>query len=102
MREGGRLSCISGFLLGVNVPDDVVLEPVDAIAGALGHLGEAFGLGLVFECVTGEIDAYEARPMSAISFKTRACFLREFFRCDGRTRNLRSGVRLNVAKESGS
>lgn len=50
--------CVAGLLLGVNVPDHIVGETVDAVAGALGHLGEALGLGLVLESIAGEVDAW--------------------------------------------
>lgn len=39
------------------MPDNVVGQTIDAIAGALGHFGEAFGLGLVLESVAWEVDA---------------------------------------------
>lgn len=50
-------SCVSRLLFGINVPDNVVWQTIDAIAGALGHLGKAFSLGLVLECIAREIDA---------------------------------------------
>jgi hypothetical protein len=40
------------------VPDDVVGETDDLVAGSFGHLGETFCLGLIFERVAGEIDAW--------------------------------------------
>ena len=51
------LLCVARFLLGVNVPDDVVGQAKDAVAGPLGHLRKAFGVGLVLEGVSGEVDA---------------------------------------------
>lgn len=39
------------------MPDDVVGQAVDLVVGALGHLGEALGLGLVLEGVAGKVDA---------------------------------------------
>lgn len=50
--------CVATLLLGVDVPDDVVGKTNDLVAGALGHLGETFGLGLVLESVAREVDAY--------------------------------------------
>ena len=49
--------CIPGFLLGVDVPDHVVRETVDAVARSFRHLREALCFGLVFEGVAGEVDA---------------------------------------------
>lgn len=46
------------FLLRVDVPDDVVREPDDLVARSFGHLGETLCLGLVLECVAGEIDSW--------------------------------------------
>jgi hypothetical protein len=40
------------------VPDHVVGQTHDLVAGTLGHLGEALGFGLVLEGVCGEIDTY--------------------------------------------
>lgn len=50
--------CVATLLLGVDVPDNVVGETNDLVTGALGHLGETLGLGLVLESVAGEVDAY--------------------------------------------
>ena len=52
-----RLS-ITRLLIRVDMPDDVIGEAIDAVAGALGHFREALRLGLVFEGVAGEVDAY--------------------------------------------
>jgi len=49
--------CVTALLIGVDVPDDVVGQAVDAVPGALGHLGEAFCLGLVLEGVAREVDS---------------------------------------------
>jgi hypothetical protein len=38
------------------MPDDIVRQAIDAIAGSLGHFREALCFGLVFEGVAGEID----------------------------------------------
>lgn len=56
----GLLLCVPWLLVRVNVPDDVVRETVDAVARALCHFGETFCLGLVLECVAGEVDACES------------------------------------------
>ena len=50
--------CVSGLLLGINVPDHVVGQTVHPIAGSLGHLGEALSLGLVLESIAWEVDAW--------------------------------------------
>lgn len=39
------------------MPDDVIGQANDLITSSLGHLGKAFGLGLVFESIGREIDA---------------------------------------------
>ena len=46
------------------MPDHVVGQTKDAVAGALGHLGEAFCLGLVLEGVAWKVDAYLAQKVS--------------------------------------
>ena len=56
-RPLARALCVAGLLLGVNVPDHIVGETVHSVAGALGHLGEAFGLGLVLESIAGKVNA---------------------------------------------
>ena len=56
-RRRPAVSGIAGLLVRIDVPDDVVGQSVDAVAGPLGHFGEALGLGLVLECVGGEVDA---------------------------------------------
>lgn len=49
---------VSGLLIRVNMPYDVVRQAVYAVACRLGHLGEAFGFGLVLEWVAWEVDAW--------------------------------------------
>ena len=44
-------SSVSGLLVRVYVPDNIVGQAEDLVACALGHLGKSFGLGLVFEGV---------------------------------------------------
>ena len=39
------------------MPDDIVGQPVDAVAGALCHFGKTLRLGLVLKRVAGEVDA---------------------------------------------
>ena len=55
-RRRPAVSGIAGLLVRIDVPDDVVGQSVDAVAGPLGHFGEALGLGLVLECVGREVD----------------------------------------------
>lgn len=50
---------ISTLLLGINMPNDVVGQTVDAIACALSHLRETLSLGLVLKGVAREVDAYK-------------------------------------------
>jgi hypothetical protein len=57
-------SGIAGFLVRVDVPDDVIWKSKDTVAGALGHFGKAFSLGLVFESVTREVDSCRAKTKS--------------------------------------
>jgi len=49
---------IPRFLIRINMPNDVIREADDLVSGSPGHLGETFRLGLVFEGVAGEIDAF--------------------------------------------
>jgi hypothetical protein len=44
-------SSVSGLLIRVHVPDNIVGQAEDLVARAPGHLGETLGLGLVFEGV---------------------------------------------------
>ena len=48
---------IPRLLLRIDMPDYVIRQPDDFIPRPLGHFGESFRLGLVFEGVAGEIDA---------------------------------------------
>ena len=42
------------------MPDNVVGETNNPISSALGHLGEAFCFGLIFEGVGREVDAFKS------------------------------------------
>lgn len=55
---GLAISQVTGLLIRVNVPDHVVGQTNDLVAGTLGHPGEALGFGLVLEGVCGEVDTY--------------------------------------------
>jgi len=48
---------VAGLLVGVSVPYDVIGQTEYLFACTLGHLCEAFCLGLVLEGVRGEINA---------------------------------------------
>jgi hypothetical protein len=48
---------ITLWLFGIDVPDNIVWQTIDAVASPLGHLGKALGLGLVFKGVAGKVDA---------------------------------------------
>lgn len=48
---------IARLFIRIDVPDNIVGQSKDAVSRALGHLGETFRLGLVLECVCGEVDA---------------------------------------------
>ena len=39
------------------MPHDIIRQPDDLVPGALRHLREALGFGLVFKGVAGEVDA---------------------------------------------
>ena len=41
------------------MPNHIIRQAENAVTRPLGHCGETFGLGLVFEGVAGEIDAYK-------------------------------------------
>lgn len=47
---------VPGLLVRVDVPDDVIRQSVYSVACSLGHLGEAFCLGLVLEGIAWKID----------------------------------------------
>lgn len=53
-----RRLCVPGLLIGVNVPDNVIRQAIDAVAGALGHFGKALCFSLIFKGVAGEVDAW--------------------------------------------
>lgn len=55
---GLAISQVAGLLVRVDVPDHVVGQTNDLVAGTLGHFSEALSLGLVLERVGGEVDAY--------------------------------------------
>lgn len=40
------------------MPNDVVGETDDLVIGCVGHFGETFRLGLIFEGVAGEVDSF--------------------------------------------
>jgi hypothetical protein len=48
---------ISGFLFRVDMPDNIIWQPVNAVASSFGHFGESFGLGLVLEGIARKVDA---------------------------------------------
>jgi hypothetical protein len=52
--------CVSGLLFGVDMPYDIVRQTNDFVTSSLGHFGKAFRLGLVFESVAREIDAFRS------------------------------------------
>ena len=50
-------SSVTGLFFGVDVPDDIIGEAVDFVAGSLGHFREPFGLCLVLKGIGREVDA---------------------------------------------
>lgn len=63
--------CVSGLLVRVNVPYDVVGQTPDPVSCALGHLRETFCLCLVFEGIAWEVDACVRDLVSLASSSTR-------------------------------
>jgi len=57
MPNSTRILCIPWFLLGVDMPHDIIGEPVNAVAGSFSHFREAFCFGLVLKGVAWEVDA---------------------------------------------
>ena len=57
---------ITLLLLCVNMPDYVIWQPYNLIASPVGHCSEAFRIGLVFESITREVDAYN--PTSLVKY----------------------------------
>lgn len=49
---------ISRFLIRVGMPHNIIWQPKHLISSSFGHLGKAFRLRLVFECVTRKVDPY--------------------------------------------
>jgi hypothetical protein len=52
-----HLCSIAGFLVCIDVPDDVIRETYNLVASSLGHFGKAFSLRLILKCVCWEIDS---------------------------------------------
>jgi len=52
---------VTGLLVRVDMPHDVVRQSDDLVACTLRHLCEAFGFGLVLKGVAREVDACGAR-----------------------------------------
>ena len=55
-RRKGNLS-ITGLLVGINVPNDVIRQTVYAVSRSLCHFRESFRLGLILKGVAGKVDA---------------------------------------------
>lgn len=51
---------VSGLLVRINVPHNVVRETNDLLSSTLGHLCESLSLGLVLESVRREVDAWDS------------------------------------------
>ncbi len=49
---------VSGLLLGVDVPHDVIWKTKHLVAGTLSHLSEALCFCLVLEGIAGEINPF--------------------------------------------
>lgn len=47
---------ITRLLIGVDMPNHVVGKTKNLVPSALGHAGEPFRFGLVFESIGGEVD----------------------------------------------
>ena len=59
----GRLVQVALFFRGVEMPNDIIREPDDAVAGDPGQLGETFGLDLVVDGFVREVDACAVRAV---------------------------------------
>jgi len=59
-----NFSSVTWLLVCVDVPDYIIGKSVNTIAGALGHLCEAFSFGLVLEGVARKVDTYANVSMS--------------------------------------
>ena len=56
--------CVAGFLLRVDMPYDVVGETDYLVTSSLSHFGESLRLGLIFKCITWEVDACRIQSVS--------------------------------------
>ena len=74
---------VAGLLVGVSVPYDVIRQTEHLFACTLGHLCEAFCLGLVLEGVRGEINACEM-IVSLTAKKMRSSQLKTNLLCEHR------------------
>jgi len=54
----GSLLCIPALFLCINMPDDVIWQAIDTVAGPLGHFGKSLCLCLVLKGVAGKVDSY--------------------------------------------
>lgn len=50
-------SCVTGFLVCVDVPNHIVGQTVDLVSSSFGHLCESFCLCLVLKGICWEVDA---------------------------------------------
>ena len=57
-------SSVARLLFCIDMPDDIVGETNHFVACSFGHFGESFGLGLILERITWEVDAYRAMLVS--------------------------------------
>lgn len=50
------VSKVTGLLVGINVPDDVVRQTINLVPSALGHASKTFGFCLVLESIGREVN----------------------------------------------
>jgi hypothetical protein len=50
--------CVATLLLRVNMPDHIIWQAVDFVAGPLSHLCETFSLCLVLKGIARKVNAY--------------------------------------------
>ena len=53
----GYLCCIARLLIRVDMPNNIVRETNNLVAGSFCHFGKTFGLCLILKCVCWEVDS---------------------------------------------
>ena len=53
----GYLCCIARLLIRVDMPNNIVRETNNLVAGSFCHFGKTFGLCLILKCICWEVDS---------------------------------------------